>query len=183
MKETSRFNDPKTNLLQAGFKPGDRLGEFGCGSGHVALALAGIVGDEGKVYAIDIQKDVLAHVRDTLARNGVKNTDTILGDVEQVGGTKLKDHVLDAVVLSSVLFQIEDRAGLVQEMLRTLKPGGKLLVTDWAGSYGGIGPSEQHVVSEHEAEELFIGAGFYKVKSWRAGAHHYSVLFTLAPSP
>lgn len=178
MKEESQFAHPQKNMLQAGFKPGDRIGEFGAGSGHVALALSGIVGNEGRIYAIDIQNDVLAHLRDTMDRRGIKNIDTIHGDFEKAGGSHLRDHVLDGVVLSNVLFQIDSMDGLIAEIQRTLKPGGKVLVTDWAGSYGGIGPSEERVVSEHRAEEIFINAGFHKVKSYRAGTHHYSILFT-----
>lgn len=175
--EAQSFAHPQTNILQAGFKAGEKIGEFGCGSGHVALALSGIVGESGKVYAIDIQEDVLAHLRDTIQRKGIRNVDTICGNIEKEGGSKLREQVLDGVVLANVLFQIDDYDGLIAEIKRTLKPGGKLLVSDWAGSYGGIGPSEEAVVSEHRAEELFIGAGFHKVKSYRAGAHHYSVLF------
>ncbi len=178
MKEEPQFAHPQTNVLQAGFKPGDKIGEFGCGSGHVALALSGIVGEHGKVYAIDLQQDVLTHLRDTLLRRGVKNVDTVYGDVEKAGGTRLRDHVLDGIVLSNVLFQIEDTDGLISEVKRTLASGGKLMVTDWAGSYSGIGPAKERIVTEHQAEELFIEAGFHKVKSWRAGAHHYSILFT-----
>lgn len=100
------------------------------------------------------------------------------GDIEKVGGTHLRDASLDAVVLANTLFQVASRDTLFKELQRVLKPGGKLLVVDWAGSYGGIGPASQHVVKESEAEELCIGAGFHKVKSFRAGAHHYGILFT-----
>jgi len=176
--QTAEFNHPQKNMLQAGFQPGDKIGEFGCGSGHVALALSGIVGEHGKVYAIDIQEDILTHLRDTIARAHLKNVDTIFGNIEQPGGTHLRDSVLDGVVLSNVLFQIDAIDDVLTEVKRTLKPGGKLLVSDWAGSYSGMGPSSERVVSEHRAEELCIEAGFHKVKSYRAGAHHYSILFT-----
>ena len=56
--------------------------------------------------------------------------------------------------------------------------GGKLMVIDWAGSYGGMGPASEKVVTEHEAEALFINGGFHKMKSFRAGPHHYGILFT-----
>ena len=61
---------------------------------------------------------------------------------------------------------------------RILKSDGKLMVIDWAGAYGGMGPAPHHVVTEHKAEEYFIGGGFYKVKDFRAGPHHYGILFT-----
>lgn len=172
------FSHPQKNLLQMGIVEGMKVGDIGAGSGHYAVALSGLVGPEGRVYAIDIQKDVLTHLQGTLEQKKIKNVDTICGDAEKPGGTKLREHVLDAVVLSNTLFQIEDRSGLVQEIQRILVSGGKVLVSDWAGSYGGIGPAQEHMVSEHEAEDLFISNGFHKVKSYRSGPHHYSILFT-----
>ena len=178
MYEKEYFNHPQKNLLQAGLTSGARVGEFGCGTGHVAMACAGIVGSEGRVYAVDIQEEVLTHLRDTLERQNIKNVDTIWGNIEKAGGARLRDTVLDAVILSNVLFQIEDKKGLRTEVERVLRPGGKVLVTDWAGSYNGMGPHTKHIVSEYEAEELFIGGGFHKVKSYRAGPYHYSILLT-----
>jgi ubiquinone/menaquinone biosynthesis C-methylase UbiE len=90
----------------------------------------------------------------------------------------LRDTSLDAVLLANALFQVEHRANLLAEIRRVLKPSGKLMVVDWAGSYGGMGPVAEQVVSEHEAEDLFINGGFHKVKSFRAGPHHYGILFT-----
>jgi len=41
-----------------------------------------------------------------------------------------------------------------------------------------MGPAPHHVVTEHAAEELFISAGFHKTKAFRAGPHHYAIVFT-----
>jgi len=174
----TRFADPKSNVLQLGLHDGMKIGDFGAGAGHYALAAAAAVGEGGRVYAIDVQEDVLLHLRDSARRAGIKNIETVWGNFEKPGGTKLKDHFLDAAILSDVLFQIEDRQGMLKELRRVLVPGGKLLVIDWAGSYGGMGPAPEHLVNEHQAEELFITAGFHKVKSFRAGPHHYGIVFT-----
>lgn len=173
-----RFAEPKANVLQMGLHEGMKVGDFGAGSGHYALAAAAIVGSSGKVYAIDVQEDVLTRLRDDAARAGFRNIETIWGDFERAGGTKLKDQALDAVILSNTLFQLDRTEEALKEMRRVLRPGGKLLVVDWAGAYGGMGPAEDRVVPEHKAEELFIGGGFHKAKSFRGGPHHYSILFT-----
>ena len=172
------FSDPKSNVLQIGLKEGMKVGDLGAGVGHSALCAAHVVGDSGHVYAVDIQEDLLTRVRDAAHEQGLRNVSTVWGDFEKLGGTTLKDHALDAVVLSNTLFQLENREGALAEIKRILKPGGRLLVVDWAGAYGGMGPAPDHVVPEHAAEELFIGGGFHKTKAFRAGPHHYSILFT-----
>ena len=161
-----------------GLHEGMKVGDFGTGSGHYALAASVIVGDSGRVYAIDAQEDVLTRLRSEAAHRRLRNIETVWGDCEKPGGTLLKDHALDAVILSNTLFQLEKKEGAIAEIRRVLTPGGKLLVVDWAGAYGGLGPHPEHVVSEHDAEALFITGGFHKQKSFRGGPHHYAILFT-----
>lgn len=175
---TASFSVPRENVLQCGLREGMIVGDFGTGSGHYARAAAAIVGTGGRVYAVDVQQEVLKHLKLNTHEHHLFTIDTVWGDVEKLGGTHLQDKSLDVVILANTLFQIDDRPGLLAEIQRTIKPAGKLLVVDWAGSYGGIGPVSDQVISERAAEELFITAGFHKVKSFRAGPHHYGIVFT-----
>ncbi|HWU24175.1 MAG TPA: methyltransferase domain-containing protein [Candidatus Paceibacterota bacterium] len=172
------FADPKSNVLQLGLREGMKVADLGAGSGHYSIAAAGAVGMDGRVYAVDIQEDLLKHLVDSAHQMGLRNVEMVWGDIERKGGTKLRDQSMDAVILSNVLFQLAEPKEVIAEILRILKPGGKLLVVDWAGAYGGMGPHPEQVVSEHAAEELFITGGFHKLKDFRAGAHHYAIVFT-----
>lgn len=173
----AHFSSPHENVLQLGLREGMAVGDFGAGTGHYARAAAAIVGSSGRVYAIDIQEDVLKHLKLNTHHLHRGTIDTIWGNVEKPGGSHLRDNSLDAAIVANVLFQLEDRDAFLTELKRVLKPEGKLLVVDWAGSYGGIGPTPEQVVTEHAAEDLFISGGFHKVKSFRAGPHHYGVIF------
>ncbi len=155
-----------------------KVGDLGAGAGASAIAAANIVLNSGHVYAVDVQEDLLKRIHDTAVEKRLRNISTIWGDFEKVGGTTLKDHTLDAIILSNTLFQLEHTEGAITEIKRILKPGGRLMVVDWAGSYSGMGPAAEHIVTEHVAEELFITAGFHKLKAFRAGPHHYSIVFT-----
>lgn len=172
------FSDPRENVLQLGLREGMKVGDFGAGSGHYARAAAAIVGQSGKVYAIDVQEEVLKHLKLNTHERHHGIIDVLWGDIEKPGGTHLRDASLDAVIVANTFFQIENRFGFLGEMKRVLKPGGKLMLIDWAGSYGGMGPAPERVVSEHDAEAFFINGGLHKVKSFRAGPHHYGILFT-----
>jgi ubiquinone/menaquinone biosynthesis C-methylase UbiE len=175
---TAHFSSPQENLLQLGLHDGMTVGDFGAGTGHYTRAAAGIVGEAGKVYAIDVQEDVLKHLKLNSHPHHQAIVETVWGDIERPGGSHLRDATLDGAILANTLFQVEHRSELVGEIRRVLKSGGRLLVVDWAGSYGGIGPLESMVVPEHDAEALFITGGFHKVKSFRAGSHHYGIVFT-----
>lgn len=175
---SASFSSPHENVLQLGLREGMKVGDLGAGSGHYARAAAAIVGNDGKVYAIDVQEDVLKHLKLNTHEHHQRIIDTIWGDIEKPGGTHLRDASLDAVILANTFFQIENRFGLLGEIKRVLKSSGKLMLVDWAGSYGGIGPVPEKVVTEHETEAFFINGGFHKMKSFRAGPHHYGIIFT-----
>jgi ubiquinone/menaquinone biosynthesis C-methylase UbiE len=175
---SASFSSPHENVLQLGLRDGMKVGDFGAGSGHYARAAAAVVGREGKVYAVDVQEDVLKHLKLNTHTHHQSTVEAIWGDVEKFGGTHLRDASLDAVILANTFFQVENRFGFLRELKRVLTSGGKLLVVDWAGSYGGMGPAPDKVVSERDAEAFFITGGFHKVKSFRAGPHHYGIVFT-----
>ncbi|HUQ30212.1 MAG TPA: methyltransferase domain-containing protein [Candidatus Paceibacterota bacterium] len=179
---SQHFSDPHSAVLQMGLAEGARVADLGSGTGHYARSAAGVVGPNGKVYAVDVQEDVLRHAKTehgTLHHHHKAGIiEAVWGDIERHAGTNLREHSLDGVILANTLFQIENRIGLIGEIKRILKPGGKLLVVDWAGAYGGMGPTHLQVVPEHEAEALFINGGFHKGKSFRSGPHHYGIVFT-----
>jgi ubiquinone/menaquinone biosynthesis C-methylase UbiE len=174
---SAHFSSPHENVLQLGLHEGMKVGDLGAGSGHYARAAAGIVGRSGKVYAIDVQEDVLKHLKLNTHDHHQSTIDAVWGDIEKPGGTHLRDASLDAVILANTLFQVENRFALLKEIKRVLKQGGHLLVVDWAGSYGGMGPVPERVIPEHEAEAFFINGGLHKIKSFRAGPHHYGIVF------
>jgi ubiquinone/menaquinone biosynthesis C-methylase UbiE len=173
------FSDPRTILPQLGLREGMRVADFGVGTGHYALVASHIVGSSGMVFAIDLQQDLLARVMADFRSRGLMNIKSVWGNIEKIGGTTLRDSAADAGILANTLFQIDDKESLLKEIKRVIKPGGKLLVVDWSGSYSGLGPSPDRVVSEFTAENLFISAGYHKEKTFRAGAHHYGFVFSV----
>lgn len=167
------FSDPQKNIEQFSLIEGMRVADFGAGSGAYTLAAARQVGMSGKVYAIEVQKDLLGTLKSNAQKQGLSNVDVIWGDVERTGATKLKELSIDAAIVSNVLFQAEDKKGLVAEVKRILKPKGKVLLVDWKESFGGMGPHPDHVVHEKEAQKLFEEGGFSIERHISAGAHHY----------
>ena len=171
------FSNPDKNLKALWIMPGMAVADFGTGTGFYALAAARMVLPEGKVYAVEVQKDLLERLKKEAVESGFHNISVVWGDIEKLGGSHLKDFSVDAVFVSNVLFQAEDRSGLAKEVKRILKPDGKVLLIDW--SEGGIlgGPSTSSFVRKGEAVEIFSGVGLEIVGEVEAGSHHYGVIF------
>lgn len=167
------FTNPENNLKEFGVYDGMQVADFGAGTGAYTIPLAQLVGDRGRVYAIEVQKEFLANIKAAAITNRLKNIELLWGDIEQVGGTKIKEKSLDAVVVSNVLFQAEDKSGLLREAKRILKTGGKMLLVDWKESFKGLGPARDAVVSASTARALCEKEGFVLKKEFDAGEHHY----------
>lgn len=153
-------------------KPGDRVADLGCGAGAYTIALAKEVGDIGTVYAVDVHREMLHTLAGTLERQKLMNVEILWADIEK--GIPIDAYSLDAVVMSNVLYQLEDIDAALSYVAKILKPGGELLVVDWTKSHEGIGPHPSHVVPEERAEELVRNHGFRVERRLSAGDYHYA---------
>ena len=175
------FAHPKRNVAALGIEPGMRVADFGSGSGIYVLHIAEALEQSGRVYAIDVQQDLLKRVKNEANRRGFKNVDVIWTDLEHTHSSKLADKTLDLVLISNLLFQLENKAAVLTEAGRVLKPAGRLAIIDWAESFGGMGPLKNDVVPEEKARELAKENGFEFQRKFPAGAHHYGLIFRQRP--
>lgn len=171
------FSDPQKNIDQFGIGTGSYVADFGAGSGFYTFAAARATGSSGRVYAVDVQKDLLTKIKNQAQLVGVSNVDIVWADIETLGGTKLRDNSIDAVIAANIFFQLESREGACKEIRRILKNGGRVMIVDWASSFGGMGPETSSVFNATQARELFIKNGFELVKDITAGAQHYGLIF------
>lgn len=172
------FSDPNKNIEQLDLGKGNYVADFGAGSGFYSFAAAEVVGHSGRVYAIDIQKDLLDKLKNE-ARNvrHLTNIDIIWGDLDHLGGTRLRENSIDVVIVANVFFMLEKKDNACMEIKRILKKGGRVLVVDWASSFGGIGPQHQDIFSEEAARVIFKKHGFTEDRTIAAGAQHYGIIF------
>jgi len=170
------FSDPRRNIEQFGLSDGKIVADLGAGSGFYSIEAARAVAPHGRVYAIDVQADLLARLRTEAQRNHITNIDVIRGDIERLGGTKVREGSIDAAIASNVLFMLDDKKSFLSEIRRILKSGGKLLLIDWSASFSQMGPHPDHIVYKDAARKLAQEAGFTLEREIDAGAHHYGMI-------
>ncbi len=171
------FSDPLSILDSLGISVGMSVGDFGTGQGTYARELARRVGKEGVVYAFDVQKDLVTRLVAEAQAQKIDNLHVIWADLDEPGGTTLPGASLDVVIVANVLFQSEQKAGFLSEAVRVLRPNGRLLLVDWSGATGPLGPRADHVVTQSAAQALAEAAGLVFDRSVEAGEHHYGLLF------
>lgn len=171
------FSNPQKNIEQFHLGEGMVVADLGAGSGFYTMEAARAVAPTGKVYAVDIQQGLLLRIKNEASKNKVRNVEILLGDLERVNGTKLREASIDRVIASNILFMIEDQKSFILEIKRILKPGGRVLLVDWSASFGNLGPHPENVVYKDKAMEMFKQAGFVYESEISAGDHHYGIIF------
>ncbi len=169
------FSDPNANLSKLGLSLGMKVVDLGAGSGFYTIESARRVGPGGRVYAIDVQKDLLERIRTAGAQQNLRNIEVVWANAEKIGGTKLRENIADRVIASNVLFQIEKPEEFALEIKRLIKPGGKVMVIDWNG---GSPLSPKTLFPSARAQMLFEKIGFKLEQSFGAGDHHYGLVLT-----
>ncbi|MEK7192805.1 MAG: methyltransferase domain-containing protein [Patescibacteria group bacterium] len=171
------FSDPETNVKELSLKEGARVADFGAGSGAYVFALASAVGQSGRVFAIDVQQELLARISKDAERERIRNIEFVWADLETDGGSRLEAGSMDAVIISNILFQAEKKEVLIGEAGRVLRSGGELLVIDWSESFGNLGPRAGDVITLARAREILSSSGLSESRTIDAGSHHWGVIF------
>ncbi len=171
------FTNPLRNLLQFGDITGYHVADLGSGSGFYTLQAAERVGNTGKVYSIEVQKDLLGRIKTEAHNRRLKNIEYIWGDIEKHGGTKIADNTIHLAIVSNVFFQLEHKDAFIKELSRILKPGGHLLLIDWIDSFQNLGPHKNHIAEESSTRLIFNKKGFKLKERIDAGEHHYGIIF------
>ena len=125
-----RIQPPSQLIQRSGIKKGMHVLDLGCGSGAFTTFVARAVGGKGKVYALDIQADMLEQLERKLAKTenkDIKNVKLVQSNAYEM---PFEDDSLDVVNMVTVLQEIPDRSRALREVKRVLKPGGILAVTE-----------------------------------------------------
>jgi len=164
------FLEPNKVLKELNLKKDLIAVDFGCGSGGWVLPLAQILKD-GKVYAIDVLEEPLSALRSKMKTFKILNIEPVKADIEK--SSKLFNNSYDLVLMTNLLFQVDNISGVLEEAKRILKPRGQVLIVDWQDG-SSLGP-EKKVLAE-DVKKTAEGLGFEFKKEFKAGVYHWALI-------
>lgn len=126
-----------------GLKPGMSIADVGAGTGIYEPVFSKAVGANGKVYAVDISKPLLAFIEKNMKEAGITNVTTIVGTGT---ATNLPPNSVDVVFTSDVYHHFEYPQATLADIRRALKDGGQFIIVDYDRIPGVTPPSRlEHV--------------------------------------
>lgn len=149
----------------AEIKNGDVILDYGCGPGFNTIPAAKLVGNEGKVYALDISPQAVTIVKNKVKKEGLENIKTILLD----DNTGLKNNCIDITYLHNVLPLVKDKKGTLDEIYRILKTGGKLSYMSRKGSK----IAGEDTMSDLEIKKYLLSDNKFQLENEKSGHYIY----------
>lgn len=126
-----RDRDTWMNVSQlfeiAGVGVGDQVADIGCHEGYLSFHLSNTVGNQGRVYSVDVQESRLDELRAHIEERKVKNIKVILGDYDN---PNLPDHTFDVVFIVDTYHEMDDYMKILAHVKKALKPDGRLLILE-----------------------------------------------------
>jgi ubiquinone/menaquinone biosynthesis C-methylase UbiE len=174
----SAFLDTQRIVSSLGVVQGQHVADFGCGSGFFTVAFARAVGPTGRVTALDVMQEPLDAVAARAEAEGLANIVPVRANLEVPGNTKLADQSQDLVLLANVLFQSSQREAILQEAVRVLRPGGRIVVIDWRQGADQVGPPDHMRVSMAKVASTLEGLGVTMDRPLDVGASYEAHIFT-----
>ena len=146
-RETEEHPDAALDAI--GIKPGDVVSDVGAGTGYMTMRMARRVGPRGKVYANDIQPEMLRRLRQNAAKAKLTNIETVLGtDTDP----NLPSAALDLILLVDVYHEFSHPQEMLRKMREDLKPDGRLVLLEYRKEDPSIPIRIEHKMSVQEVK-------------------------------
>ncbi len=152
---------PEQALDALDLKSGMTVADVGAGTGYMTLRLARRVGPEGRVYAVDIQPEMLRRLRENAARAKLDNIQPVLGEESD---PKLPRNSLDLIVLVDVYHEMSQPQQMLRKFREELKPDGRLVLVEYRKEDPRVPIKEAHKMSVQQVKIELEAEGFHLKK-------------------
>lgn len=176
MTGTGGFLNPEETIKQLNIKKGMRIADFGCGAGYFVIPMAKIVEDKGKIYALDVLETALESVRSRARIQGIFNVETKRCNLEILGASGIEDNSIDLVLLHNILFQSDNKDGIIKEAARVIAPKGEISIIEWLPGQL-LGPPKNLIVSAETIKEIAFKEGLRIKKEIYPDQYHWGLIF------
>jgi arsenite methyltransferase len=168
------WQQPDDVIYRLALKPDDEVADLGAGSGYFTLRLAREVGQGGRVYAVDINPEMLRYIEKRAEEEQLDNIQTVLADPDD---PKLGSQSVDLIFICDVLHHISHRERYYPFLARALRLGGRLVDIDFYKRKLPVGPPVEMKIAKKDAIKEIEQAGFHLVHDYDFLKYQYFLVF------
>ena len=167
--------EPDRAIAALDLKSGQTVADIGSGSGYMSVKLARWVGSSGRVYAEDIQPEMIALLNQRLAKDKVKNVTPVLGAFDD---PKLPAEAIDLMLLVDVYHEFSEPQKMLRGLRAALKPGGRLVLLEYRKEDPAVPIRIEHKMTVAEAKMEVEAEGFKLTKVDERVPRQHILIFT-----
>jgi ubiquinone/menaquinone biosynthesis C-methylase UbiE len=164
-----RILPPFSTLKKFGLRKGMVVADIGAGTGYFSIPAARIVGKEGKVYSVDVSKDMLSIMRKKRLPSNIELLHSKDGYSFDIASEEV-----DYVIASSILHENEP-AKFLKEVARIVKKRGKILIIEWRKESTRSGPPIEERLTPEEVKSLLNRNGMKVLKNVVLSSRYFAV--------
>ncbi len=176
--ERRKRQNPEQILKKAGLKKGMCIIDSGSNDGFFTLPAAQIVGETGKVYAIDIDKEALERLKAKLQAEDICHVEIINKSAEEV---IIGQNIADFIFFGTVLHDFYDPVRVLNNSRQMIKEGGIIYDFDWQKKAAQFGPPYTLRFSQTYVEKIADKAELTVISSEVVDDNFYAMVFTKMP--
>jgi ubiquinone/menaquinone biosynthesis C-methylase UbiE len=155
--EREQEEQPDVALDAIGIAEGSTVADIGAGAGYMTWRLAQRVGPRGKVYANDIQPEMLALLKRNMAQRKLNNVETVLGAVDD---PKLPPAAVDLVLLVDVYHEFSEPQAMLRRIRESLRKDGRLVLLEYRAEDPAVPIRPEHKMSVAQVKAELEPEGF-----------------------
>ena len=164
---------PEETLINLGLHEGDVMADIGCGIGYFTIPASKIVGDSGKIFAMDILPEMLQDVGIKIKENNISNIEIILTEENDL---KLEDNKITIAFISSVLHEADEKENFLNEIKRIISPKGRIAIVEWQKINSEFGPPIDHRLDKIDLIKILDTVGFSNISTIDIGENFYGLI-------
>jgi ubiquinone/menaquinone biosynthesis C-methylase UbiE len=148
---------PTKAIAALKLREGQVVADVGAGSGYYTMLLRAAVGPRGRVYATDIQPEMLALIRKKVETRRLANVELVLGTPTE---SRLPDGAIELALMVDVYHELAQPQLFLQSLKRALKPDGRLVLIEFRKESAWVPIREEHKMTVREARMELEAEGY-----------------------
>ena len=167
---------PDEVIAAMGIKEGEAIADIGAGSGYFSFRFAPYVGKTGRVYAVDINADMILYMNRHIRDKKIENVVTVLSAAED---PLLADNSIDRFFICNTWHHVSQQPQYIQLMKKMLRPGGQIIIVDYFKKPLPVGPPPEMKMARNDVVKQMEQGGLKLTKEHTFLPYQYFLVFTM----